>query len=61
VPPGWAVDLLPSHVSLLPDEEVDITVDVTPPPDFTGTMPFNVNALYGNKYAGGITLYVSKT
>jgi hypothetical protein len=61
VPAGWTVEIIPSRASLLPGEEIDITVNITPPANFTGTMPFNVNALYGSKYAGGVTLYVSKT
>jgi hypothetical protein len=44
----------------MPGQEIDIAVNITPPSGFTGTTPFNMNAFYGNKYAGGVTLYVTK-
>jgi len=60
VPPGWTVEITPPQVSLAPGEEVDIAVSITPPAGFTGTTPFNVNARFKDRYAGGVTLYVTK-
>ncbi|MBL0053871.1 MAG: hypothetical protein IPP29_21455 [Bacteroidetes bacterium] len=61
IPTGWTVVLSPLQPSLLPDEEVDIDVSITPPDSFVGKMPFNINAYYNkNDFAGGVTLYVVK-
>jgi hypothetical protein len=60
IPPGWSVEVVPSEPALMPGQEIDIAVNITPPPGFTGTTPFNVNTFYRNKYAGGVTLYVTK-
>jgi hypothetical protein len=60
IPGGWTVEVLPSEPSLSPGQEIDVAVNITPPAGFTGTTPFNVNTFYGNKYAGGVTLYVTK-
>jgi hypothetical protein len=61
VPPGWTVAFTPPAVSLLPDEEVDVTVAITPPAGFTGKQAFNVHAVLDNGvYAGGVTVYVTK-
>jgi hypothetical protein len=60
IPPGWSVEVVPPEPTLMPGQEVDIAVTITPPAGFTGTTPFNVNTFYGNKYAGGVTLYVTK-
>ena len=60
IPPGWNVEILPSEPSLTPSQEIDVAVNITPPAGFTDTTPFNVHAFYGNAYAGGVTLYVTK-
>jgi len=60
IPPGWAIEVLPPEPSLMPNEEIDVAVTITPPAAFSGTTPFNVNAFFGNKYAGGVTVYVTK-
>lgn len=59
VPADWIVELSPAQPTLQPDEEIDIKARITPPAGFTGTKPFNVNALYGATFAGGVTLVVS--
>ena len=59
VPAGWSVVITPAEISLNPGDEVDIGVAITPPAGFTGTQPFNVNAMYGEKYAGGVSLMVT--
>jgi hypothetical protein len=56
---GWSIVITPAEVSLNPTDEVDIAVALTPPAGFTGTQPFNVNAMYGGKYAGGVSLVVT--
>ena len=61
VPPGWNVQFTPPTVTLLPDEEVDVTVAITPPADFTGRQAFNIHAVLDNGvYAGGVSVYVTK-
>ena len=61
VPSGWTVDFTPPAVTLLPDEEVDIHVAITPPAGFAGEKAFNVHAVMDNGvYAGGVTVYVTK-
>jgi hypothetical protein len=59
VPAGWNVEIVPAQVSLLANEESDIAVKITPPVSFAGRKPFNVNAIYRDKYAGGVSLVVS--
>jgi len=61
VPPGWNVEIVPPDVSLAPDDETDIEVRITPPGGFAGEKRFNVNARYGEHYAGGVSLIVSTT
>jgi hypothetical protein len=62
VPPDWTVAMTPPEVTLIPGEEVEIEVHITPPDAFTGRKAFNVHAIMDNgKYAGGVTAYVSKT
>lgn len=61
VPPDWTVEIVPPDVSLLPDGEIEIEVRITPPGGFAGDKSFNVNALYGEHYAGGVSLVVSTT
>lgn len=61
IPPGWTVTLTPAEVLLAPDEEVTVEVSITPPDDFVGKQAFNIQAGYGTgKFAGGVTVYVSK-
>lgn len=61
VPSGWTVVLNPDHPTLLPNEEIDIHVSISPPVSFAGKMPFNINAYYNkNDFALGVTLIVQK-
>src|SRR5262245_6893920 len=61
VPPGWTVQFTPPAATLLPGEEVDVKVDITPPSGFTGQQAFNVHAVMETGvYAGGVTVYVTK-
>ncbi len=61
VPQGWTVVFTPPAVTLLPDEEVGVTVAITPPAGFTGKQAFNVHAVMDHGiYAGGVTVYVTK-
>lgn len=61
VPPGWTIVITPETVTLQPDETADIEVKIEPPPNFLGEQTFNINALSRTgKYAGGVTLTVSK-
>jgi hypothetical protein len=58
VPPGWGVEISPPTPALPPGAEIDIDVKITPPAGFAGRQPFNVNALRGTTYAGGVSLIV---
>ncbi len=58
MPAGWLVEISPPAPTLPAGAEIQISVKITPPPGFTGRMPFNVNALHGNVYAGGVSLIV---
>lgn len=60
VPQGWRVDISPSEFVLAPGDTQPVTVTITPPDDFRGQRPFNINALYGNALLGGVTLIVRK-
>jgi len=61
VPPGWTVELVPAAPSLSPNDEITVTARITPPDSFTGAKSLNLNVRYGERYAGGVTLVVSKT
>ncbi len=62
VPAGWTVQITPAEVALDPGDETQIAVSVTPPAGFVGTIPLNFHAMYNkNDYAGGVTVYISKT
>ena len=61
VPLGWTVQFTPPAVTLVPNAEVNVTVEITPPVGFTGEQAFNVHAVKDNGvYAGGVTVYVTK-
>jgi hypothetical protein len=60
IPPGWTVGIVPPAVTLPSGDETDIHVTISPPAGFTGATPFNVNVVYKKRYAGGVTLYVTK-
>jgi hypothetical protein len=58
VPNGWSVVLDPSEPRLAPEAETTVRVTVTPPDDFRGRQPLNVNAFDGAGFVGGVTFYV---
>ena len=58
IPAGWTVEINPDAPVLSPNDEIPITVTITPPNGFVGTEVFNVNAFHGNVLAGGVTLTV---
>lgn len=60
IPPGWSVDVRPAQFTLAPGAAQDVTVTITPPDDFRGERPFNINAMHGNGLLGGVTLIVTK-
>lgn len=61
IPAGWHINVTPEQPTLDPDQEMDIDISITPPDDFVGTMPFNINAYYNKSdFAGGVTIYVEK-
>jgi hypothetical protein len=61
VPPDWAVAITPPQVALIPGQEAQIQVDITPPGAFAGQKAINVHAIMENEqFAGGVTVYVTK-
>jgi hypothetical protein len=58
VPAGWNVRIDPDAPTLAPNDEITITVTITPPAGFKGTQDFNVNAFHDGGLAGGVTLTV---
>ena len=58
VPAGWSVELSPSELLLTPGEDEQVKAVITPPPGFTGSMPFNVTAQDEIGPLGGVTLTV---
>lgn len=58
VPAGWNVVLTPSTLQLLTGEEKPVQAQITPPPGFHGTMPFNVTGVDDYGPVGGVTLLV---
>jgi hypothetical protein len=58
-PPQWNIKFLPDHLELGSGEQQLVTVDVTAPDTFKGRQAINVNALTGERLAGGVTLYVT--
>jgi hypothetical protein len=60
VPAGWSVGIEPPEFVLAAAATQNVTVTITPPDEFQGEMPFNVNAFYGDDLLGGVTLIVTK-
>jgi hypothetical protein len=58
VPPGWSVAFAPNEFELAPGEERSVVASITPPPGFTGRMPFNVTSRDEYGPIGGVTLTV---
>lgn len=54
---GWSVVILPSVVQLEPDEEISVTVKLTPPDGLPHPRKtINVNAFADGRLVGGVTL-----
>lgn len=60
IPETWAVEIIPNEIILDVNQETTIQVRITPPEDFSGLKPFNINGFCGGKFMGGVTLYVKK-
>jgi hypothetical protein len=60
VPAGWTVELYPPEPMLAPGEGIEIQGSVTPPDDFHGSIPININSSSGNALVGGLTLIVNR-
>ena len=58
LPDGWLVSLEPRELRLEPDEQREVTVDITAPDGFQGRQAINVNAFDPRHLIGGVTLYV---
>jgi hypothetical protein len=59
VPEGWIVAITPSELQLAPGEEQPVSAEITPPPGFSGSMPFNITAHDPSQPIGGVTLTVA--
>jgi hypothetical protein len=61
IPNGWDVEFDPTTFGLLPNEEIKIKVKITPPENFKGIQPFNINVFDElNNMTGGVTVYIEK-
>jgi hypothetical protein len=60
IPAGWSVEIEPRELDLAPGDIRNVHVSITPPDEFRGERPFNINALYGAKLLGGVTLTVTR-
>lgn len=60
IPVGWRLSISPERPTIVPDDEIQVTVVATPPPDFRGRQPININAFDDSGFVGGVTLYVEK-
>jgi hypothetical protein len=60
IPQGWSVSIEPGEFELAPGAVQDVHVAISPPDEFKGARPFNINALYGANLLGGVTLTVTR-
>ncbi len=60
VPAGWDIAITPASPVLAGGEEIDVKVEIIPPPGFTGRKSFNIHAFDAIGLAGGVTLHVDK-
>lgn len=58
LPAGWSVTFSPAQPALDPNQEIQMTVTVTPPNGFKGRQAVNVHGFHADGLAGGVTLYV---
>ena len=59
IPPGWSIEFDQDVLHLESGEAEEVQVTITPPDDFVGQRPINVNAMIGSDLVGGVTLLVS--
>jgi hypothetical protein len=57
VPDDWTVVITPNELQLAAGQEMTVQAAITPPPGFSGTMPFNITAQNDMRAIGGVTLY----
>lgn len=60
IPDGWTIDIEPSSFAIAPGAVQPVKVAITPPDDFKGERPFNINAMHGDDLLGGVTLMVRR-
>jgi hypothetical protein len=61
MPSGWSADFSPAQPPLQPGDEITVNVSLSPPTQFTGRQPVNINAFTeAGTCAGGVTVYVTK-
>lgn len=60
VPPGFAISITPDAPTLAPGAQVVVQVSATPPGEFSGRQPINLNCFHEGGFAGGVTLTVAK-
>ena len=59
LPPDWHIEISPESASLASGQQMTISVVATPPANWTGKQPINVNAFdEHSEPAGGVTLTV---
>ena len=60
LPPDWTIAFEPPFPVVAPGDEQPVTVTVTPPDSFHGTLPVNIHAFAGNQLVGGVTVLVNR-
>ena len=60
VPPGFVIAITPDAPTIAPGAQVVVQVSATPPGDFIGRQPINVNGFHDGGFAGGVSLTVTK-
>lgn len=58
VPEGWTVAIAPNPLRIEAGAEQRVSATITPPPGFTGAVPFNITARDKSGPLGGVTVRV---
>jgi hypothetical protein len=60
LPPDWSIAFEPPFPVVAPGVEQTVTVTVTPPVSFHGTLPVNIHVFAGSQLVGGVTVQVNR-
>jgi hypothetical protein len=60
LPSGWTINFNPPAPIVPPGAELPVTVTVTPPNSFHGTLPINIHVFADTQLMGGITALINR-